>query len=333
MALETASYVANLVVTNPDGADARSTADDHLRLIKASLKRTFPLLDSAVSLSAAQVHFVGDLSKSAQAQLNTLRDGSATANFALGANSASVAANIGSIPAARVMDLAAAPNQMSGDNPIQLTHSQGYVSWAPTGLGRVGFIQMTRTGVTDNFRMRLAVETSSSFAVEVNGSARLTINPDGTVTIPGLITGHISSASYAVSAGTAATADNATNANAASLANFATTCTSASSAATLAGISSSESGTASSIAKRNSAGDLFARYFNQSSGLDNVSVGHVACMTALDGYWRPNTVANLGTYMDARNITGKSGTAKTLASGTGPPSLSGSTNGDLFFYY
>lgn len=95
MALETASYVANLVATNPDGGDARSTADDHLRLIKASLKRTFPLLDAAVSVSAAQIMYVNDVSASIQLQLNQLRDGSATANAAINAryaNSASFAA-------------------------------------------------------------------------------------------------------------------------------------------------------------------------------------------------------------------------------------------------
>src|SRR6185312_12307842 len=103
MALETASYVANLVESNPDGGDQRSTADDHIRLLKAALKRTFPKLDGAVSLSAAQVMFSNDLSASVQLQLNQLRDGSATANFAVSsryANSASVAANIGAIPAA-----------------------------------------------------------------------------------------------------------------------------------------------------------------------------------------------------------------------------------------
>src|SRR6185295_11086589 len=108
MALETASYVANLIASNPDGGDQRSTADDHIRLVKASLLRTFPKLDAAVSLSATQVMYLNDLSASVQLQLNQLRDGSATANFAVNsryANSASVAANIGLIPASRVADL------------------------------------------------------------------------------------------------------------------------------------------------------------------------------------------------------------------------------------
>lgn len=91
MPLETATYVAALVTSNPDGADQRSTADDHLRLIKACLKRTFPMLDGAISASSAAVCFVNDLSASVQAQLNTLRNGSATAINALYANSASYA--------------------------------------------------------------------------------------------------------------------------------------------------------------------------------------------------------------------------------------------------
>lgn len=91
MALETASFVANLVTSNPDGGDARNTADDHLRLIKAALVRTFPLLDGAVSLSAAVFMRLNDLSASVQLQLNQLRDGTATANAALTAKFANSA--------------------------------------------------------------------------------------------------------------------------------------------------------------------------------------------------------------------------------------------------
>jgi hypothetical protein len=95
MALETASYVANLVVSNPDGGDPRNTADDHIRLIKAALTRTFPKLDAAVSLSSVQISYLGDLSASVQTQLNALRDGPGTANYAIYANSASYAAQAG----------------------------------------------------------------------------------------------------------------------------------------------------------------------------------------------------------------------------------------------
>jgi hypothetical protein len=103
MSLETATYIDALVVSNPDGADARSTADDHLRLIKASLKRTFPQIGGAVSASAVALSYTNDLSASAQAQLNALRDGSATARNAVVATtaiSASSAAALGGVDAA-----------------------------------------------------------------------------------------------------------------------------------------------------------------------------------------------------------------------------------------
>lgn len=42
MALETATYVGELVSTNPPGTDNKSQGDDHLRLIKATIQATFP---------------------------------------------------------------------------------------------------------------------------------------------------------------------------------------------------------------------------------------------------------------------------------------------------
>ena len=57
MSLETATYVYNLVPTNPDGpVDLASTADDHIRLIKACLQRTFPNMDGAVTVTPAAIN-------------------------------------------------------------------------------------------------------------------------------------------------------------------------------------------------------------------------------------------------------------------------------------
>jgi hypothetical protein len=56
MGLEAATYINGLVATNPVGAtDDRSTADDHLRLIKAVLLNTFPNLTGAVAPTQAQL--------------------------------------------------------------------------------------------------------------------------------------------------------------------------------------------------------------------------------------------------------------------------------------
>ncbi len=42
MALETGSFIDDLVVTNPLGADAKNKGDDHLQLVKKVVKATFP---------------------------------------------------------------------------------------------------------------------------------------------------------------------------------------------------------------------------------------------------------------------------------------------------
>ncbi len=54
MALETGSYISDLVASNPVASDGLGQADDHLRLIKASLKNTFAGFTTAAALTASQ---------------------------------------------------------------------------------------------------------------------------------------------------------------------------------------------------------------------------------------------------------------------------------------
>lgn len=49
MALETGTYISDLVATNPLGADDRSTADDHLRFIKSTILASFTGVTGAVT--------------------------------------------------------------------------------------------------------------------------------------------------------------------------------------------------------------------------------------------------------------------------------------------
>lgn len=53
MPLETATYISDLVITNPANSDGLNQADDHMRLIKAAVKATFPNF-TAAALSATQ---------------------------------------------------------------------------------------------------------------------------------------------------------------------------------------------------------------------------------------------------------------------------------------
>lgn len=72
MPIETATYISDLVTTNPAGSDAKSTADDHLRLIKSAVKTTFPNVTGSVTPTHTELNYVDGVTSAIQTQLNTL---------------------------------------------------------------------------------------------------------------------------------------------------------------------------------------------------------------------------------------------------------------------
>lgn len=71
MGIEAASYISQLVATNPVGAsDGLNTADDHLRLIKSVLKTTFPAISGAVLPTHTELNYVDGVTSAIQTQLN-----------------------------------------------------------------------------------------------------------------------------------------------------------------------------------------------------------------------------------------------------------------------
>ena len=70
MALESATYIDGLVITNPTGADAKSTSDDHHRLIKSTLKATFPNITGAVTPTHTELNHVDGVTSSIQTQID-----------------------------------------------------------------------------------------------------------------------------------------------------------------------------------------------------------------------------------------------------------------------
>jgi hypothetical protein len=61
--LETGTYISDLVTTNPTGSDNYATADDHLRLLKTTIKNTFPNINNAVTKTDEQLNDVAQLSQ------------------------------------------------------------------------------------------------------------------------------------------------------------------------------------------------------------------------------------------------------------------------------
>ena len=58
MALETGTYISDLVSTNPTATDPKSQGDDHLRLIKSTIKTTFPNVSGAVTMTHTELNTV-----------------------------------------------------------------------------------------------------------------------------------------------------------------------------------------------------------------------------------------------------------------------------------
>lgn len=56
MALESGTYIDSLDPANPATTDGLSQADDHMRLIKATIKATFPNLTGAVTLTQSEIN-------------------------------------------------------------------------------------------------------------------------------------------------------------------------------------------------------------------------------------------------------------------------------------
>ena len=74
MGLEAATYISQLVATNPVGAtDPVSQGDDHIRLLKQTIQNTFPNLNGAVTASPAELNQLDG------GQITSLGAGSASA--------------------------------------------------------------------------------------------------------------------------------------------------------------------------------------------------------------------------------------------------------------
>ena len=78
MALETGTYINSLVASNPVSTDGIAQADDHMRLIKSTVKATFPNITGAVTADHTEINVLDGITSST-AELNILTTVTATA--------------------------------------------------------------------------------------------------------------------------------------------------------------------------------------------------------------------------------------------------------------
>jgi hypothetical protein len=143
MPLETATYIASLVETNPLASDDRSVGDDHLRLIKATLKATFPNATAAITATPTVLNGL-DARATAIEGAYFKKDGSVTAtdHFNLGSKRiTNLASPTGDNDAVRLTDLSRLYpvgslylNASDATNPATLL---GFGTWTEFGQGRV----------------------------------------------------------------------------------------------------------------------------------------------------------------------------------------------------
>lgn len=79
MGLEAATYVSDLVSSNPTATDQRSQGDDHLRLIKAALQATFPTASRAFRFLAPATKVTANVTATAPSDDNVVAVVDATA--------------------------------------------------------------------------------------------------------------------------------------------------------------------------------------------------------------------------------------------------------------
>ena len=71
MALESGTYINSLNVSNPAATDGLGQADDHMRLIKSTIKSTFPSITGAVTTTQAELNVLDGITATT-AELNIL---------------------------------------------------------------------------------------------------------------------------------------------------------------------------------------------------------------------------------------------------------------------
>lgn len=123
MALETGTFISDLVPTNPVGSDPLAFADDHLRLVKSTIKNSFPNISGAVTKTHSQINTAVDQAGTA------VQPAAMDAAIATAVSAAVAAAKEALHPVGSIYI-----NAGVATNPATLL---GFGTWVAFGAGRV----------------------------------------------------------------------------------------------------------------------------------------------------------------------------------------------------
>ena len=153
MSLESGTYVSDLVTSNPTGSDNRNQGDDHLRLIKSTIKASFPSVNTAVSAvfsqgSAPSAPRAGDIWRDTSASVWKFYSGAAwiilpfstTVSNSVDINAGTmdgVVINSGTIGVTSAVTDLRVDNLKVDGNAITSTDSNGDITITPNGTGEI----------------------------------------------------------------------------------------------------------------------------------------------------------------------------------------------------
>lgn len=177
MPLETAQYINQLDAANPLGSDPIAAGDDHLRLIKAAIKATFPNITGPVNLTQADIN---DLLKKA--------GGTMTGPLVLSGNASNA---LEAVPKQQLDSVIAGLGTLSSQNANAVAVTGGSINGTPIGASAASTVNATTVTAT-------SVVLGSGWSVLVsggklvfsnNGTVRASLDASGNFTVTGNVTG------------------------------------------------------------------------------------------------------------------------------------------------
>lgn len=178
MGLETATYINGLDINNPSGADNKSQGDDHIRLLKSTIKSTFPNVTGAITPSQTEFNYVTGVTSSIQAQFST--KGNVSGQIWTGTHVLPATTSIGNVDATEISYLDGVTSSIQS----QFSAKANKAGDTHTGTHNfTGGVLQCATAVTANEAVNKAQLDAQAFSTVLPaqaGNAGKYISTDGT---------------------------------------------------------------------------------------------------------------------------------------------------------